>query len=96
MKRLGREITEELKQETLREVARGRSVREVAVEFEVSEKSIYRWQKDVSAQRGSGEKTTRELEAEVRALRKRAERAEMEAAILKKAALIFGNSRTRD
>jgi len=96
MKRFGRDITAELKQETLREVARGRSERVVTLEFDVSEKSIYRWQKAVSAQRESGEKTMNELQAEVRALRKRAERAEVEASILIKAALFFSNSNTRD
>lgn len=90
------EITVELRQQVMQEVARGRSVRSVASEYGVSEKSVYRWQKEEAAQRDSGSKTLKELETEVRLLRKRAERAEMEAAILKKAALIFGNSLTKD
>ncbi len=96
MRNPGREFTEEFKLAALREVERGRSVHEVAQEVGVAEKSIYRWQKEYSAQHDSGTKTTKELEAENRVLRKRAERAEMEAAILKKAALIFGNSPIKD
>lgn len=96
MRKQGREITDKIKLEALREVERGRSVREVAQEFDVAAKSIYRWQKEYSAEKDSGTKTMKELEIEIRGLRKRAELAEMEVAILKKAALIFGNSLTKD
>ncbi|MBI2794907.1 MAG: transposase [Ignavibacteria bacterium] len=81
MRNSGREFTDEFKLGSLREVERGRSVHEVAVELGIEEKSIYRWQKEFSAQKDSGMKTMKELEAEIRQMRKHAVQAEMEAAI---------------
>ena len=89
-------FTDDLKQAVLREVELGRSVQAVATEFDVTPKSIYRWQKEFSAQKEAGSKTTKEYEAEIRVLRKRAERAEMEATILKKAVSIFSTSPGKD
>jgi transposase-like protein len=57
MRKPGSEITDEFRLAALREVERGRSVHEVAVELGVAEKSIYGWIKEFSAQKDSGTKT---------------------------------------
>ena len=96
MRKQGSEFTDEFRLEVLRLVESGRTIREVAREMGVGEKSIYRWQKEFAAQKDAGTKTVKELEGEVRLLRKRAERGEMEAAILKKAISIFSTSPGKD
>jgi transposase-like protein len=68
----------------------------VDTELGVAVELIYRWRKELQASAATGQKTVKELESELRQMRKRAERAEMEAAILKKAVSIFSTSPGKD
>lgn len=77
-------------------VDNGQTASAVARELGITVEKLSLWRKELLSSSAAGVKSMKELEAENRALRKRAERAEMEAAILKKAALIFGNSPTKD
>lgn len=96
MKRTRRVFDAEYRRQAVAMTSGGRTVASVAQELGVSPELIYRWRKEAALQVASGEKSHKDLEAEIRQLRKRAERAEMEVAILKKAALIFGNSQRKD
>lgn len=87
-----RVFDEEFKRAAVAKVAAGRTAMSVATEIGVAVELLYRWKKDLAAAEASGQKSVKELEAELRAMRKRAERAEMEAEILKKAVSIFSTS----
>ena len=96
MARERRIFDEAFKTSALRLLESGRTTSSVAKELDVSVELLYRWRKERVAKSEPGTQTNEELRAELRAMKKRAERAEMEAAILKKAALIFGNSPIKD
>lgn len=61
----------------------GRTAAAVAKELDLSVELLYRWRKERIVKSAPGTQTNEELHAELRAMKKRAERAEMEAAILK-------------
>lgn len=96
MARERRIFDEAFKTSALRLVESGRTTSSVARELDISVELLYRWKKERTTKSEPGAQTIDELRAELRTMKKRAERAEMEAAILKKAALIFGNSPTKD
>lgn len=96
MKTPRRVFDEEFKRAAVSKVESGRTAMSVAEEVGVAVELIYRWKKELSAALATGQKTVKELEAELRQMRKRAERAEMEAAILKKAVSIFSTSPGKD
>jgi len=79
----------------LRLVETGRTTSSVAKELNISVELLYRWKKERIVKSEPGAQTNDELRAALRKMQKRAEHAEMEAAILKKVALIFGNSPTK-
>jgi transposase len=79
---------EEFKQNALRKVFDGQSVRSVSQELGVNESQIHKW-KRAALQNGDGVQSGAAL-AETEALKKRIRELEMENEILKKAALIFG------
>lgn len=87
-----RVFDDEFKRAAVAKVAAGRTAMSVAREIGVAAELLYRWKKDLAAAKATGQKSVKELEAELRAMRKRAERAEMEAEILKKAVSIFSTS----
>ena len=90
-----RKFDDDFKRNALALIESGRTTASVAAELEIAVELLYRWRKAYAVAELPGQKTVKELETENRKLRKRAERAEAEAAILKKAALIFGNGTTR-
>lgn len=96
MARERRIFDEAFKTNALRLVESGRTTSSVAKELDISVELLYRWKKERIAKSEPGAQTTEELRAELRKEKKRADRAEMQVAILKKAALIFGNSMTKD
>lgn len=83
MRKARRIFDEETKRQAVQLVESGQTASAVAQKLDVAVEMIYRWRKEIASIRASGQKTVKELEAEIRVLRKRAERAEMEAAILK-------------
>lgn len=86
-----RTFDEEFKRNAVRMVADGRSIRSVAKELGVSDDLIRKWRVALEERHISGTRTAKEYEAEIQTLRKRAERAEMERDILKKAVSIFSH-----
>lgn len=86
-----RTFDEDFKQNALRMVADGRSIRSVAAELGISDQLLQKWRKAMQDRHVDGSRTSSEYEAEIRALRRRAERAEMERDILKKAVSIFSH-----
>ncbi|QOJ26755.1 MAG: helix-turn-helix domain-containing protein [Ignavibacteria bacterium] len=74
---------ETFKRRALEMVAAGRTLASVARELGIDVKRLSYWKRTLGAAAAAGQKTPDELAAEVRALRRRAERAEMELAILK-------------
>lgn len=79
-----RVFDEEFKRAAVAKVAAGRTAMSVATEIVAAADLLYRWKKDLAAAEAAGQKSVNELEAELRAMRRRAERAEMEEEILKK------------
>ena len=96
MKHPPRIYDEAFKRRALEMVAAGRTLASVARELGIDVKRLSYWKRTLGAAAAAGQKTPDELAAEVRALRRRAERAEMELAILKKAMSIFAASPGRD
>ena len=79
---------EEFKQNAVRKVIDGQSVRSVSQELGVNESQIHKWRR-AALKNGSGKQSAAELNETVE-LKKRIRELEMENEILKKAALIFG------
>ena len=79
---------EEFKQNAVRKVLDGQSVRSVSQELGVNESQIHKWRR-AALKNGSGKHSAAELN-ETLELKKRIHELEMENEILKKAALIFG------
>ena len=96
MSRERRIFDEAFKLNAVNMIESGRTVASVAHELNVAVELLYRWRKEQAAKSQPGAQTYEELRAELRAMRKRAERAEMEAAILKKAVSIFSTIPTKD
>lgn len=89
-------FNDEFKRAAVAKVEGGRTAMSVASELGVAVELIYRWKKEIQATSATGQTTIKELEAKLRQMRKRAERAKMESAILKKADWIYGNSQAKD
>lgn len=96
MARERRIFDEAFKTSALRLVESGRTTSSVAKELDISVELLYRWRKERVAKREPGAQTNEELRAELRKEKKRADRAEIEVTLLKKVALIFGNSPIKD
>lgn len=96
MRRARQVFDEDFKKRALELVASGRTASSVAQELGVDVERIYKWKREQGTAIVSGQKTVKELETELRAMKKRAERAEMEAAVLKKAVSIFSSSPGKD
>ena len=79
---------EEFKQNAVRKVIDGQSVRSVSQELGVNESQIHKWRR-AALKNGHGKHSAIELN-ETLELKKRIRELEMENEILKKAALIFG------
>jgi transposase len=86
-----RTFDESFKLNALRMVSEGRSIRSVAAELGIAGGLLQKWRKQRERKHVDSERTSKEYEAEIRELRKRAERAEMERDILKKAVSIFSH-----
>lgn len=84
------------KANAIRLIETGRTAASVAAELDVSVELLYRWRKAQLVKSAPDVQTNEELRAELRRMKKRAERAEMEAAILKKAVSIFSAIPTKD
>lgn len=96
MRKARQVFDEDFKKRALELVASGRTASSVAQELGVDVERVYKWKKELASASVTGQKTVKELEAELRVMKKRAERAEMEAAILKKAVSIFSSSPGKD
>jgi transposase len=86
--RMMKKYDEEFKQNAVRKVLDGQSVRSVSQELGVNESQIHKWRR-AALKNGSGKQSAAELNETVE-LKKRIRELEMENEILKKAALIFG------
>ena len=87
---------EAFKTNALKQWESGRTAADVAKDLDIAVELLYRWKKERAAKSAPGAQTNEELRAELKAMKKRAERAEMEAAILKKAVSIFSAPPTKD
>lgn len=96
MRKPRRIFDEDFKRTALQMVESGKTMSAVARELGIDVERISQWKRDASSAPATGNKTVKELEAELRQMKKRAERAEMEAAILKKAVSIFSSSPGKD
>lgn len=94
-KRQRRDFTDEFKNDAVRLVTeQGYNCREVARRLGINNSNVSRWVREYRNQLGSDNQspgTTRELEDEVKRLRKENKRLLMEREILKKAAAFFAN-----
>jgi transposase len=79
----------EFRHKVLELVRSGRSVNEVAREFEIARQSIMNWLKQDEIDAGRREGVTTEEQLEIRRLKKRVRELEIEREILKKAAAWF-------
>src|SRR5262245_50361150 len=86
--RMMKKYDEEFKQNAVRKVLDGQSVRSVSQELGVNESQIHKWRR-TALKNGGGKHNAAELN-ETLELKKRIRELEMENEILKKAALIFG------
>jgi transposase len=91
MAKTRRTFDDDFKRNAMRMVAEGRSIRSVAAELGITEQHLHKWRKQLQERHLEGVRTPKEYESEIRELRKRAERAEMERDILKKAVSIFSH-----
>ncbi len=80
-----RKYDDEFKQEALRKIHDGQSVASLSRELGCAESLLHKWKRQTIEASSDSEK-------EVMTLRKKLREVEMERDILKKAALIFGNS----
>lgn len=87
---------EAFKTNALKKWESGRTAADVAKDLDIAVEQLYRWRKERTAKSAPGAQTNEELRAELKAMKKRAERAEMEAAILKRAVSIFSATPTND
>ena len=85
---MNRKYDDEFKQNTLRKVFDGQSVKSVSQELGVTESQIHKWRR-IALKNGSDDRSAAELNEAIE-LKKRIRELEMENEILKKAALIFG------
>lgn len=96
MARERRVFDEAFRTSALKQWESGRTASAVSKDLDIAVELLYRWKKGRAAKSAPGAQTNEELRAELKAMKKRAERAEMEAAILKKAVSIFSASPTKD
>jgi len=96
MARERRIFDEAFKANALKQLETGRTASAVAKELDIAVELLYRWRKERAEKSAPGAQTIEELRAELRAMKKRAERAEMETAILKKAVSIFSATSTKE
>ncbi|MCC6330834.1 MAG: transposase [Ignavibacteria bacterium] len=87
MARTRRTFDEEFKRNALRMLAEGRTEKSVADELQITTQQLRTWRAQTTEPLKDGARTAKEYEAELRALRQRAERAEKERDILKKKAV---------
>ncbi len=83
MARERRTFDEAFRTNALNQWESGRTASDVAKDLDIAVELLYRWKKDRAVKSAPGAQTNEELRAELKAMKKRAERAEMEAAILK-------------
>ena len=86
-----RQFDEEFKRNALQMVAEGQTEKSVANELQISTQQLRIWRSQAAEPLQDGARTAKEYEAELRALRHRAERAEVERDIVKKAVSIFSH-----
>lgn len=96
MARERRIFDEAFKANALRRLDAGNTAAAVAQELDIAVEMLYRWKKERAVKNTPEHQSNEELRAELRAMKKRAERAEMEAAILKKAVSIFSATPTKE
>ena len=72
-------------------VAEGRTEKSVADELQITTQLLRTWRSQATEPLKDSARSAKEYEAELRALRQRAERAEMERDIIKKAVSIFSH-----
>lgn len=91
MKRQRRKFDDEFKQRAVQMVDDGRTQSSVAIELGIAPELLARWRKEIHTSRQLGNKSMQSLQAELRAMERRALRAEAERDILKKAVSIFSH-----
>ena len=91
MARTRRTFDDEFRRNALQMVAEGRTEKSVAEELQITTQQLRTWRAQTTEPLKDGARSAKEYEAELRALRRRAERAEMERDILKKAVSIFSH-----
>ena len=85
-----RKFPEEFKRDVVRVARRGdRPLTEIAVDFDVSVKTLYRWVAQADVDDGVKDGLTTAEQAEIVQLRRRARQLEMENEILRRAAAYF-------
>ena len=85
-----RKFPEEFKRDVVRVARRGdRPLTEIAVDFDVSVKTLYRWVAQADIDDGVKDGLTTAEQAEIEQLRRRARQLEMENEILRRAAAYF-------
>jgi transposase len=89
----GKRYDEDFKESVIKMVLNGRAVYSVAKDLGVNKQTVNRWLKEYKEPQGSENCRVAELEADLRAERKRVADLDETVAILKKATAIFANPR---